>query len=163
MNLAELCLAVAEVHLTLLPSEKRANFYLSILPALERIGKVFPPLIEHIVRVLVLLLQRNGFTLADRMKVEDPFHWIPETVKLVDPEALEKDEYELGATKEGEPLEQLITTNLIDLEWGVFEKMMRRRKLAPEQAMLITGYKVFGMLCRHHTVEKIFSDESLEY
>ncbi|OTF81453.1 integrator complex subunit 2-like protein, partial [Euroglyphus maynei] len=57
--MAKLCFEFANTHLTLLPNEKLCKFYLSILPALERMTQTFPPLIEGFVKLLIRLGQRN--------------------------------------------------------------------------------------------------------
>lgn len=61
LNVAKLCFNVAYTLLQLLPSERRAIFYIPVLPALLRICKVFPILRED---ANIILSQIDQITLA---------------------------------------------------------------------------------------------------
>lgn len=61
LNVAKLCFNVAYTLLQVLPSDKRALFYIPVLPALLRICKVFPILQED---ERIILNQINQITLA---------------------------------------------------------------------------------------------------
>ena len=61
LNVAKLCFNFAFTLLQLLPSDKRALFYISVLPALLRISKVFPILQED---ARIILSQINQITVA---------------------------------------------------------------------------------------------------
>lgn len=61
LNVAKLCFNVSFTLLQLLPSDKRAAFYIPVLPALLRICRVFPILLED---AKIILGQINQITLA---------------------------------------------------------------------------------------------------
>lgn len=61
LNVAKLCFNVAYTLLQLLPSERRALFFIPTLPALLRICKVFPILRED---ATIILNQINQITIA---------------------------------------------------------------------------------------------------
>ena len=149
--IAKLCLAIAVTHLSVLPSARRANFYLSILPALQRMCQVFPPLIEEFVKLLVQLAQKNKSRLNARPTMNlfsslDSFS-LPATVA--------------GGSSDSTNLdEQQKAKDLIIMDWAQFESVICS-KMEHEEALSLSIHKAFAMLCNLGLISKMYKEEDL--
>lgn len=185
-NQAKLCLAFAELHLTMLPDVHRAKFYFTILPALERICSIFPSFTEQLVKILVQLAQKNAYTMSSVLPTALDVYSVSEELfksnvaSHVVPALLRKDDdLKAGVKRTGVRPHQSkalrFTRDLLNMDWKQFERTIKSSShgssrssssssnlIDIEEALLLAIHKTFAMLCTNNALSDVFRDKSLE-
>ncbi len=108
-SVAKLCFNVSMTLLSILPSDKRAPFFTSVLPALVGMCSPFPPLCEDAVKLLVQLSQINMSCLA---ATSSHFMFPEATLKLHNKSVEELDWFELNKLFSNLPIEDSLSISL---------------------------------------------------
>ena len=146
------------MHLIVLPSIRRAAFYLTVIPALERICQAFPCLIEEFVNLLVQLAQKNRSRLSARA-INREFDSL-DAIQSYD--TILSADQALTSAMTADPCGSIIGTyspnTIIAMDWFAFEREVCAR-LEPEEALSITIHKAFAMLCKVGEVSKVYKEQ----
>ena len=98
MSVAKLCFNVSLTLLSILPSQRRSQFFIIVIPALVRMCDPFPPLYDDALKILIQLSQINMSYLA----ATQPHFMFPESSMKIFPKSIDElkdDEIEKYFTK----------------------------------------------------------------
>ncbi|XP_046919631.2 integrator complex subunit 2 [Dermatophagoides farinae] len=175
-SIAKLCFEFANIHLTLLPNPKLCQFYLSILPALERMTHTFPPLIEGFLKLLIRLGQRNLSAFAAKpgskffLNSTDQILFLPSSSSSSSSYETISNEFESNSDSSSLVIrtnnksllpnqERFSKSKLIDISWLEFNQNIAK-KMSPEESLALAIHKTFAMVCQLSSINRIYRDSS---